>query len=123
MNKRLLIIDDSQIDRKILKNMLFWEFDVTEAENGFRGLELLLSGKQKFDGVLLDLHMPIMDGFHVLQLMRDNGIEGVPVVIITAESTESNLMKSVPFQIADFICKPFDPDLVVPRLKKCFYGE
>ena len=69
--KRVLIIDDSEIDRSILKNILDTDYYVMEAENGFKGIEILLNRKNKIDCVLLDLHMPILDGFRVLELMKE----------------------------------------------------
>lgn len=121
--KRVLIIDDSEIDRSILKNILDTDYYVMEAENGFKGIEILLNRKNKIDCVLLDLHMPILDGFRVLELMKENGLSDIPVIIITSESTEQNLMKTVSYDIRDFICKPFDKNLVRSRLKMFFtYG-
>ena len=119
--KRLLIIDDSEIDRQILKNILGIDFEIVEAENGFKGLEVLTDKSIRIDGVLLDLHMPIMDGFHVLELMKANNIMDVPIVIITAESTEENLIKTMEYNIRDFICKPFDQDLIRGRMRTMFH--
>ncbi|MBR4344507.1 MAG: response regulator [Lachnospiraceae bacterium] len=119
--KRLLIIDDSEIDRSILKNILEIDFDIIEAENGYKGLETILNKRKEIDGILLDLHMPVLDGFHVLQLMKENGIIEIPVIIITAESTEQNLVKTVSYNIRDFICKPFDKDLIRNRLRTMFH--
>ena len=118
--KRILIIDDSEIDRELLKNMLFLEYEVETAENGYKGVERVLKGAPKIEGILLDLHMPIMDGFSVLELLKVNGITDIPIVIITAESTEANLFKTYPYKIADFICKPYEPKAVISRLKKAF---
>ena len=119
-DKRILIIDDSETDREILSNMLIWEYLVETAEDGLQGLERLLKGTPEIDGILLDLHMPIIDGFGVLELLKSNGITNIPVVIITAESTSENLYKTFPYNIADFICKPYDPDTLLDRLKIAF---
>ena len=118
--KRLLIIDDSEIDRSILKKILELDFHILEAENGFKGIEMLLEKRNIIDGILLDLHMPILDGFHVLQLMKEQKIKDIPVIIITAESTEKNLLKTVPYNIKDFICKPFDKDMILNRLRSMY---
>lgn len=61
--KRLLIIDDSEVDRSILKKILEIDFHILEAENGFKGMETLLENRRRIDGILLDLHMPVLDGF------------------------------------------------------------
>ena len=118
--KKLLIIDDSEIDRKILKNILDRDFMIFEAENGFKGLELMLEKHRDLDGVLLDLHMPVLDGFHVLELMKEKELYDIPVIIITAESTEKNLLKTVAYNIRDFICKPYEPDAIRNRLRTTF---
>ena len=118
--KRILIIDDSEIDRAILENILFLDFNIETDENGYKGVERILKGAPRIDGILLDLHMPIMDGFGVLELLKENDITDIPIVIITAESTESNLIKAYPYNIADFICKPYDPDSLLPRLTAAF---
>jgi putative two-component system response regulator len=119
--KRLLIIDDSEVDRSILKKILEIDFHILEAENGFKGMETLLENRRRIDGILLDLHMPVLDGFHVLELMKENKITDIPVIIITAESTEQNLLKTLPYNIKDFICKPFDVDLIRGRMRTMFH--
>lgn len=118
--KKLLIVDDSEIDRKILKNILDIDFLVFEAENGYKGLEMMMEKHKELDGILLDIHMPVLDGFHVLELMREKALYDIPVIIITAESTEKNLMKTVNYNIRDFICKPFEPEVIRNRLRALF---
>lgn len=119
--KRLLIVDDSEIDRKILKNILDIDFLVYEAENGFKGLEIMIEKHKALDGILLDLHMPVLDGFHVLEIMKEKGLYDIPVIIITAESTEQNLIKTMEYNIRDFICKPYEPELIRNRLRTMFH--
>ncbi len=119
-DKNILIIDDSDIDRDILKCILMPYYKIETAENGYKGIERILKGIPKIDGILLDLHMPIMDGFGVLELLKENQIRNIPVVIITAESTSDNLFKAVPYKITDFICKPYDTDVIIERLQKAF---
>lgn len=119
--KNILIIDDSDIDRDILKCILMPYYKIETAENGYKGIERILKGGiPKIDGILLDLHMPIMDGFGVLELLKENQIRNIPVVIITVESTSDNLFKAVPYRITDFICKPYDTDEIIERLQKAF---
>ncbi len=118
--KRILIIDDSEVDREILTNLLtIGGYEVETAENGYAGLELILRGRNVIDCIMLDLHMPIMNGFSVLEIMKQNDVK-IPVIIITAESTSENLMKTFPYNIADFICKPYDPSRIWERLENLF---
>ena len=72
--KRLLIVDDSEMDRKILANILSRRFDISEVENGYSALELINRKTEKIDGMLLDLSMPVLDGINVLSIMRENEI-------------------------------------------------
>lgn len=119
--KNLLIIDDSEIDRSILKNILIDDFTVFEASNGYDGLKQLIEKRNRIDGVLLDLHMPILDGFHVLELMKEHKIYNIPIVIVTSESTEENLVKTLPYLISDFICKPYDKEFIQKRMRTLFH--
>ncbi len=116
VKKKLLVIDDSEIDREILKNILNNDFDIVEAGNGFSGLEVILSGRPRVDAVLLDISMPVLDGFKVLELMEENKIKDLPVILITAEATKENVQKAVRFGIPNFIIKPFEPQVVMDRL-------
>ena len=116
VRKTILIIDDSEIDKLMLENILLMDYFVETAENGFKGMELILHGEKKIDCILLDLHMPIMDGFGVLELLKDSNISDIPVIIISAESTSENLFKSFSFNAADFICKPFEPQTILERV-------
>ncbi|MCR4929925.1 MAG: response regulator [Lachnospiraceae bacterium] len=100
----------------MLENILLCDYFVETAENGFKGMELILHGDKKIDCILLDLHMPIMDGFGVLELLKDSNVSDIPVIIISAESTSENLFKSFSFNAADFICKPFEPQTILERV-------
>ena len=116
VRKTILVIDDSEIDKLMLENILLMDYFVETAENGFKGMELILHGDKKIDCILLDLHMPIMDGFGVLELLKDSNVSDIPVIIISAESTSENLFKSFSFNAADFICKPFEPQTILERV-------
>ncbi len=116
LKKKLLIIDDSEIDREILKNILCNDFDIVEADNGYSGLEIILKRRPRIDALLLDISMPVLDGFKVLQLMEENKVQDLPVVLITAEATKENVQKAVQFNIPNFIIKPFEPQTILDRL-------
>jgi len=118
--KKLLIVDDSEINRELLKNILINDFDILEADNGYSALEIIFKERNFLDAILLDISMPVLNGFNVLQLMRDNGIEDIPVFMITAEATKPNVKKAAQFNISDFIGKPFDSEEILKRLKTKF---
>lgn len=117
MKKKLLIVDDSEIDREVLKNILDEEFEIVEAENGYAALEVVLKQRVHFDAILLDVSMPVLDGFSVLRLMQESGHGVVPVFMITAEATKENVEKAMLHGVAEFIRKPFDRDEILKRIK------
>lgn len=115
--KHLLIVDDTEIDRIILKSILCTEFEVTEANSGNSAFEYITMQKDRLDAILLDISMPHIDGFDVLQLMKDKKIEGIPVFLVTAEPTRANVERALQYSVAEFIGKPFDKDDVLRRLR------
>jgi putative two-component system response regulator len=118
--KCLLIVDDLEIDRTVLKNILCNDFDVLEADNGYTAIQVITSKRDQLDGILLDIYMPVLDGFHVLELLADHGITDIPIIIITAESTQINVRKTASYNVSDFICKPYDADEILHRLRNMF---
>ncbi len=115
--KRILIVDDSEIDREVLRNMLDGEFEVSEANNGYSALDIILEKGERFDAVLLDVSMPFFDGISVLRVLRENNLQDVQIFMITVEATKENIEKASQYNIAEFIKKPFDRDEVLKRLK------
>ena len=121
--KQLLIVDDSEIDREILKSILDKEFEVVEANNGYSAVKMIQSGILKFNALLLDLQMPILDGFAVLSILSQNHLNNIPVFIITSEPTKQNIEKAAQFGVSHFIMKPFDSEAVISRLKSVLKME
>lgn len=115
--RTILIVDDSDIDREILKTILEEDFDVLEAENGFTAIEFISALKNEIDAIMLDLSMPHISGFDVLRLMNEHGLNNIPVFLVTAEATKENVLKAAQFNIAEFISKPFDRDDILNRMK------
>lgn len=117
--KRLLIVDDSEIDRNVLRNILSRCFEISEAENGYAALELITKKNSNIDGVLLDISMPVLDGFNVLEIMSNNNIN-IPIVLVTAEATAANVHRAAKYAIAGFISKPFEPKVILDKLGSIF---
>jgi len=115
--KRILIVDDSEIDRTVLRSILKGEFEVIEADNGYSALDIILKRKECFDAVLLDVSMPFFDGISVLRVLRENNLQDVQIFMITAEATKENIEKASQYNIAEFIKKPFDKHDVLYRLR------
>ncbi|MBR5229955.1 MAG: response regulator, partial [Firmicutes bacterium] len=113
----ILIVDDSEIDRTILRNILEESFEVMEAANGFAAIEMITEHKNKLDAVMLDISMPHISGFDVLRLLQDNGLINIPIFLISAEATKENVVKAAQFNISEFISKPFDRDDILQRTK------
>lgn len=115
--KQLLIVDDTEIDRIILKSILCREFNILEANSGNMAFEYITTQGDRLDAILLDIGMPHIDGFDVLRFMEDKGITQIPVFLVTAEPTRDNVEKAMQFKIAEFIGKPFDREDVLRRLR------
>lgn len=120
--KKLMIVDDSEIDRSILKNILAANFDVVEADNGYAALELITNHAFDLDGLLLDISMPILDGFAVLDIMKENGVK-VPTILISAEATTANVQRAMEYHISGFISKPYDAQTVLAKVAKTFDAQ
>lgn len=121
--KRLLLVDDSEIDRGILKNIIQNDFDIVEVDNGYAALEIIFSGRPHVDGVLLDIFMPVLDGFNVLRLMQESKVENLPVILVTANATKPNVEKALLYKVTDFITKPFNASDIAERLRTLFSIE
>lgn len=117
---RLLLVDDSEIDRSVLKNILEPDFKTVEVSNGYEALRMLGDEKEeKIDGVLLDITMPILDGFTVLKMLRESG-NNIPVVLMTAEATKENVERGMKYNISGFLGKPFNPYAVSTKLHSLY---
>ena len=118
MKNKILIVDDAIMNRDILKEILKDTYDILEAEDGKAALEILDAEKYEISAILLDLIMPVMDGFEVLkELNARNMIEKIPVLIISGENSTQNEQRCFELGIADFIGKPFNARLVRKRVQ------
>lgn len=115
--QKILIADDSEMNRSILADMLGDDYDIIEAENGKEATAVLQKKSAQIDLVLLDIVMPEMDGFGVLEAMNDfHWIENTPVIMISAESAPARVQKAYELGITDFISRPFDAVIVHHRV-------
>lgn len=112
--QQILIVDDEAINREILKTM-FEEYDTLEAENGREAVEKIAASRNLVL-VLLDISMPVMSGFDVLEYMREHDLlEQIPVILITGETVIDSEDKAYSYGVADVIHKPFYPHIVKKR--------
>ncbi len=112
---KILIADDSEMNRAILQDMLENEYEILEAENGKEAVAKLQQMGSEIALLLLDIVMPEMDGFEVLTMMNKyHWIDDVPVIIISSESSSTYLERAYEAGVTDYISRPFD-DLIVHR--------
>ena len=115
--QKILIIDDSEINRMLLSEMLGEDFDILEAENGEQGLKLLHQYGTNLSLVLLDIVMPVMDGFEVLDFMiKEHWDEDIPVIMISSENSQDIMRKAYEMGVVDYISRPFDARIVYRRV-------
>lgn len=115
--EKILIVDDSEMNRSILVDMLSDEFDADEAENGVEAVSILSKHSDRYSVILLDIVMPEMDGFGVLEAMNERGwIESLPVIMISAETKASQIERAYNLGASDFIMRPFDASIVHRRV-------
>jgi putative two-component system response regulator len=115
----MLIVDDIEINRAILYELFHDQYNVLEAEHGKAALALIEKyGSNSIAVVLLDIVMPVMDGFEVLKhMIQTKIIDDMPVIMITAESDEEKALKGYSMGVVDIINKPFNPDIVRRRVQ------
>lgn len=114
---QLLVVDDSEMNREILKEILGKEYQILEACDGEEALKMLEQYGTEISLVLLDIIMPKMDGFEVLAYMnRDKWIEDIPVIMISSEGSESYIRRAYELGASDYISRPFDTKVVYQRV-------
>ena len=113
----VLIVDDSPMNRDILSEILCDDFEILEAPNGPKCLELLNAWSSDISIVLLDIVMPDMDGFDVLSRMSAQGwLEDIPVVMISSEDSSQTVRRAYELGASDYISRPFDARIVHRRV-------
>ncbi len=116
--KTILIADDSKIDVEILDVIFDGQYEILNAHNGRDAWKLISENRERLSIILLDLVMPEMSGFEVLQNMNEEKlIEKIPVIIITGDTTVQSDLKSYDYGAADIIHKPFSAEVVLRRTK------
>ena len=113
--QKILIADDSEMNRSILTDMLESEYEIIEAENGVEAVAAIQKYGVELSLILLDIVMPEMDGFGVLEVMnRRRWIDDIPVIMISSESASLHVERAYELGITDYISRPFDA-LIVHR--------
>lgn len=120
MKKRtLLIIEDNDINRQFLTEILKEKYQILSATNGQEGLEILSEKAQCISAILLDIQMPVMDGFEFLEYVGQNTVFAkIPVIVTTVLNCDSDEKKCLELGASDFIAKPYNPVIVQLRVDK-----
>ena len=114
----VLIIEDDEINRGILSALLEEKFNLFEAENGKVGLDVLSENFKKISIILLDLMMPVMDGYEFLQrISQEKRFKSIPVIILTANNADADQIRALKLGASDFITKPYNPNIIVNRIE------
>jgi len=115
MKRRILIVDDEEINREILGNILNAKYEIDYADNGEEAYSMLKEKRGRYSLILLDLLMPVMDGFSLLEKIRkDETFSSIPTIVMTSEKPAE--VQSIKLGADDFITKPYDmPEVILAR--------
>ena len=114
--QKILIADDSEMNRELLAAILEEEYDIIQANDGVQAVDCLQRHAEEISLLLLDIVMPHMDGFEVLSYMnKEHWIDSIPVVIISSENSPIYIKRGYDLGATDFIGKPFDANMVLRR--------
>ena len=115
--KTILVVDDVELNRKILSVILQDKYNILEADNGLTAKRVIKDRSGEISLILLDLVMPLMDGFTLLKQLGASGqYRNIPVILVTSEAYEENILEGIKMGVRDVIAKPFQPDLVLRRV-------
>lgn len=118
IKRRVLIVDDELINRELLSAMLSQTFEIETASNGQEAMMMLTQPDATFSLILLDLMMPVMDGFEVIErCQKDEALKRIPIIVMTSEKSAE--VRSIRMGAADFITKPYDmPEVILARCER-----
>jgi len=115
--KHILIVDDVTINLRYIAEILKDNYSLSMAKSGEQALKIL--NKTAVNLILLDVKMPVMDGFDVLrELSADKKYKDIPVILLTADNNDSTQDKGLSLGAADYIRKPFVPEEIIERIEK-----
>ena len=115
---KILIVDDSELNRELLAGMLGDEYEIYQVENGKKAIDILEENREQFKLVLLDINMPVMDGYEVLSIMkRRKWLDKLPVIVISAEISGESVKKAYELGASDYFVRPFNVAIVLRRVR------
>lgn len=115
--RTVLIVEDDLINREILSAILSDEYNILQAENGKAGLEILESSKKEISLILLDIQMPVMNGYEFLDKVKlIPSFRSIPIIITTSSNATDDEIKCLENGASDFVSKPYNPDIILRRV-------
>ncbi len=118
MSKRILVVEDQEDNRQIVRDLLtITDYEVTEAENGEEALASV--AKQRPDLILMDIQLPIMDGFEATRRLKaDPALRAIPIIAVTSYALSGDEEKARAAGCDDFVPKPFSPRELLAKIRK-----
>ena len=115
--KEILVVEDNELNREMLKDILNVQYDVVEAENGLEAMDILKRQEHEIALILLDIQMPVMDGYTFLEQVKgDAGLAVIPVIVTTQSDSESDEVEALSHGATDFVSKPYHPQVILHRV-------
>ena len=115
--KQILIVEDNTLNRDILREILSGEYQVLEAENGQEALDILKQSRDYIDIILLDMIMPVMDGYTFLKKVKgDETLASIPVIVMTQRDSEADEVAALACGATEFVPKPYRPQVILHRV-------
>lgn len=118
-NKRkILIIEDDELNREMLVSLLEDQYEIITADNGESGLKLLEDSYDELSLILLDIQMPVLNGFEVLRRIKDDALlSSVPVIVLTVNDSIDTELTCLDLGASDFIIKPYNTEIIIKRIR------
>lgn len=115
--RKILVVDDQRLNRAVLKEILEDEYDVLYAENGEEALHIIERERRRLSAILLDIVMPVMNGYEVLEEMnRRHLIKDIPVLVASQKFGDDSELKALSLGAKDYVAKPYNPDVLKRRV-------
>ena len=116
--KMILVVDDKGMNRYMLGGIFRDNYEIIEAGGGMEAIAIIDKEYDELAVILLDIIMPGIDGFGVLEHMKEQDyLNRVPVVIVTDDSSEATAVKAFEYKVADMVIKPFEPRIIKRRVE------
>ena len=115
---KILVVDDKGINRYMLGDIFREDYEIVEASGGQMAIDIMETDARNLAVVLLDIIMPVISGFGVLEYMKKKELlDRLPVVIVTDDDSEETSKKAYEYKVADIVIKPFEPEIIRRRVQ------